>query len=108
MGTICLKPKNSIALSPRHRKSSLSRDSAIDLDHEESCKIENSYSPIKIIGKGAFGEVLLVKNIKDDAYYAMKIIRKTLFQKKKHYEHLNTETEILTRSNHPFIIKMHK
>lgn len=108
MGTVCLKPRNSIGLSPRHSKSSLNKDPKIDLEHEESCKIENSYTPIKIIGKGAFGEVLLVKNIKDDAYYAMKIIRKTLFQKKKHYEHLSTETEILTLSDHPFIIKMHK
>jgi serine/threonine protein kinase len=78
------------------------------LDHEDSCKIEISYFPVKYIGKGAFGEVLLVKNIKTENYYAMKIIRKTLFQKKKHYEHLNTETEILTKTNHPFIIKMHK
>ncbi|CAI2373711.1 unnamed protein product [Moneuplotes crassus] len=107
MGSNCLKQtveprpsaKKALPTSPKHQ-------SQIPLDMEESCRIENSYTPIKLIGKGAFGEVVLVHKKEADKYFAMKIIRKNLFSRPKHYEHLNTEKEILTKVLHPFVIKM--
>lgn len=39
-------------------------------------KCLQDYEMIKIIGKGGFGKVFLVKNKNTDEYHAMKVIRK--------------------------------
>ncbi|CAI2373636.1 unnamed protein product [Moneuplotes crassus] len=109
MGSVCLKPNVEIRPSRNKLLQKMSlQNSEISLDLEESQTIDNLYTPIKLIGRGAFGEVVLVHNKGVNKYYAMKIIRKTLFKRPKHYEHLETEKEILEKVHHPFIIRMEK
>ena len=62
---------------------------------------------IKVIGKGSFGKVLLVRKKRDTKLYAMKVLSKPNIVKRKQIEHTRTERRILGVINHPFIVKLH-
>ena len=63
---------------------------------------------LKVIGMGAFGKVLQVRNNKSKQILAMKIISKRLINRKSSYvENINAERDILTKIRHPFIVTMH-
>ena len=62
---------------------------------------------LKLIGEGAFGKVLLVKNRLDKELYAMKVISKKLLKKKNNVLYMRSERDILTKIQHPFIVSLH-
>ena len=63
---------------------------------------------LKVIGMGAFGKVLQVRNKQSAQILAMKIISKRQLRKKSGYiENVQAERNILKRVNHPFVVKMH-
>ncbi|KAF3017211.1 Serine/threonine-protein kinase [Neopestalotiopsis sp. 37M] len=68
-------------------------------------KPEN-YSTIKIIGKGAFGEVKLVQKRADGQVYAMKSLIKTEMFKKDQLAHVRAERDILAESDSPWVVKL--
>lgn len=77
--------KNTVDLraeKKKERQLSTSERSDMNLDLEESIQIDDNYQPKKLIGKGAFGEVVLVYKKELEQYFAMKIIRKTAFTMK--------------------------
>ena len=62
----------------------------------------------KVIGMGAFGKVLQVRNKYNNQVLAMKIISKRLLNRKSGYvENIRAERDILTRVKHPFVVQMH-
>ena len=63
---------------------------------------------LKVIGKGAFGKVLQVRNKQSSQILAMKVISKRLLRRKLGYiENVQAERNILTRVKHPFVVTMH-
>ena len=66
---------------------------------------EKIYSKEKILGKGAFGEVWLVKNKQLQKEFAMKILKKTANSKLEEKEIMN-EISILKSLDHPKILKV--
>ena len=74
------------------------------LRHRE--KPEN-FSTIKIIGKGAFGEVRLVTRKTDGKIYALKSLIKTEMFKKDQLAHVRAERDILAESDSPWVVKLH-
>jgi serum/glucocorticoid-regulated kinase 2 len=60
-----------------------------------------------VIGKGSFGKVTLVRGKSDQRLYAMKVLSKSAVVDRKQVEHTRTERRILSRINHPFIVKLH-
>jgi serine/threonine protein kinase len=62
---------------------------------------------IKTLGKGSFGKVLLVNNIHNKRYYAMKVLKKEFLKKQNQVAHTKTEREILEKITHPFVVKLH-
>ncbi|KAL3916822.1 MAG: hypothetical protein SGILL_005006 [Bacillariaceae sp.] len=63
---------------------------------------------LKVIGMGAFGKVLQVKNKQSSQILAMKVISKRLLKRKSGYiENVQAERNILKRVNHHFVVKMH-
>ncbi|KAI0126095.1 kinase-like domain-containing protein [Xylariales sp. AK1849] len=68
-------------------------------------KPEN-YTTIKIIGKGAFGEVKLVQKKADGQVYAMKSLIKTEMFKKDQLAHVRAERDILAESDSPWVVKL--
>ncbi|KAF2264487.1 serine/threonine-protein kinase cot-1 [Lojkania enalia] len=69
-------------------------------------KPEN-FSTLKIIGKGAFGEVKLVQRKNDGKIYALKSLVKSEMFKKDQLAHVRSERDILAESDSPWVVKLH-
>ena len=66
----------------------------------------NDFQPIKLIGTGSFGRVLLVRFIANNTLYAMKILSKTQLKLKKQEEHTRTERNLMVKVNCPFVVNI--
>ena len=66
----------------------------------------DDFKTLKILGKGSFGKVYLVKNINTDKIYAMKVLDKQFVVQKKQISHTKTERIALEKLKHPFIVKL--
>jgi len=64
----------------------------------------DSFKMIKVIGKGSFGKVFLVREIKTNEMFALKVLRKDNIIKRNQVEHTKTERSVLGYVNHPFIV----
>ena len=61
----------------------------------------SDFTILKVIGKGAFGEVMLVRKKDTNELLAMKRLSKSDMLKKKQTLHVRAERDILARSNNP-------
>uniref|UniRef100_A0A665V357 non-specific serine/threonine protein kinase n=1 Tax=Echeneis naucrates TaxID=173247 RepID=A0A665V357_ECHNA len=75
-----------IAMSKSHTKVTMS-----DFDY------------LKLLGKGTFGKVILVKEKATGMYYAMKILRKEVIIAKDEVAHTVTESRVLQNTRHAFL-----
>jgi len=66
----------------------------------------DDFEPIKVIGKGAFGEVRLVQKVDTGHVYAMKILRKADMVEKEQVAHVRAERDILVEADHQWVVKM--
>lgn len=67
----------------------------------------DDFQTLKVIGKGAFGTVTLVKHKVSGSLYAMKVLKKaSLVLHLKEAEHTKAERQILEDVSHPFIVKL--
>jgi len=66
-----------------------------------------SFNTIKIIGKGAFGEVRLVQRKTDANIYALKCLVKSEMFKKDQLAHVRAERDILAEADSPWVVKLH-
>merc|ERR1719308_487959 len=66
----------------------------------------DDFDPIKVIGKGAFGEVRLVQKVDTGHVYAMKILRKAEMVEKEQVAHVRAERDILVEADHQWVVKM--
>lgn len=64
----------------------------------------DSFKMIKVIGKGSFGKVFLVREIKTGEMFALKVLRKDNIVKRNQVEHTRTERSVLGYVKHPFIV----
>lgn len=67
---------------------------------------KDDFNLISVIGKGAYGKVLLVKKKSNQTLYAMKILKKNHLRQLKQVKNTLTERKILETVNHPFIVRM--
>ena len=67
----------------------------------------DDFDPIKVIGKGAFGEVRLVQKVDTGHVYAMKILRKCDMVEKEQVAHVRAERDILVEADHQWVVKMY-
>uniref|UniRef100_A0A667ZRN2 non-specific serine/threonine protein kinase n=1 Tax=Myripristis murdjan TaxID=586833 RepID=A0A667ZRN2_9TELE len=58
---------------------------------------------LKLLGKGTFGKVILVREKATGMYYAMKILRKEVIIAKDEVAHTVTESRVLQNTRHPFL-----
>lgn len=64
----------------------------------------DSFKMIKVVGKGSFGKVFLVREHKTEEMFALKVLRKDNIIKRNQVEHTKTERNVLGYVNHPFIV----
>ncbi|ESO83280.1 hypothetical protein LOTGIDRAFT_169498 [Lottia gigantea] len=67
----------------------------------------DDFSPLKVIGRGAFGEVRLVQKKDTGHVYAMKILRKMDMLEKDQVAHVRAERDILVEADHQWVVKMY-
>ena len=67
----------------------------------------SDFEVIKVIGKGGFSRVLQVRKKDTGMIFAMKVISKSFIIQKGKVEQIMIERRILSRMNHPFIVKLH-
>ncbi|PSN48444.1 Serine/threonine-protein kinase tricorner [Blattella germanica] len=65
------------------------------------------FEPLKVIGRGAFGEVRLVQKKDTGHVYAMKILRKADMLEKEQVAHVRAERDVLVEADHQWVVKMY-
>ncbi|GAA5978348.1 hypothetical protein JCM11641_004662 [Rhodosporidiobolus odoratus] len=65
------------------------------------------FKTVKVIGKGAFGEVRLVQKIDSGKIYAMKSLKKAEMFKKDQLAHVRAERDVLAESNSPWVVQLY-
>ena len=65
-----------------------------------------NFEPLKIIGKGAFGEVRLCRNIENQEIVAIKKMIKQDMLKKNQVAHIKAERDILAISKNEWIVDL--
>lgn len=63
----------------------------------------SDFDYLKLLGKGTFGKVILVREKASGRYYAMKILRKEVIIAKDEVAHTVTESRVLQNTRHPFL-----
>ena len=63
----------------------------------------DDFQLIKVLGRGSFGKVFLVRRKSDLQIFAMKVLKKKHLIAKRQIEHTQTERWVLATSNHPFV-----
>jgi serine/threonine protein kinase len=66
-----------------------------------------SFDLLKVLGKGSFGKVMLVRHRVSHKVFAMKVISKELIVRKRQVDHTKTERSVLGFVRHPFIVGLH-
>ncbi|ORY32149.1 putative serine/threonine-protein kinase orb6 [Naematelia encephala] len=65
------------------------------------------FRTVKVIGKGAFGEVRLVQKVDTGKIYAMKTLRKNEMFKKDQLAHVRAERDVLAESNSAWVVQLY-
>lgn len=67
----------------------------------------DSFEPLKLIGRGAFGEVRIVRERRTGKIYAMKKLRKEDMIKRGQMQHVKAERNVLADVNYEGIVKLY-
>lgn len=68
---------------------------------------KEDFDSLKVVGRGAFGEVRLVQKHDTGHVYAMKILRKEDMLEKEQVAHARAERDILAEAENPWVVKMY-
>ncbi|TFK75882.1 kinase-like protein [Pluteus cervinus] len=66
----------------------------------------DDFRTVKVIGKGAFGEVRLVQKVDTGKIYAMKLLKKDEMLKKDQLAHVRAERDVLAESDSPWVVQL--
>lgn len=86
------------------------RRPSVKVFHFNTSVAVTDFDLLKVVGKGAFGKVFLVKKRDgQDAehLYAMKVLDKSVIAQKGQVAHTKSERDILHEIRHPFIVCLH-
>ncbi|EWC48446.1 serine kinase CBK1 [Drechslerella stenobrocha 248] len=67
----------------------------------------DDFHTVKVIGKGAFGEVRLVQKKDTGKIYAMKTLLKTEMFKKDQLAHVKAERDVLAEADSPWVVNLY-
>lgn len=68
---------------------------------------KSMFTKIKVIGRGAFGEVALVRKIDAKHLYAMKTLRKAVVLERNQVAHVKAERDILAEADNEWVVKLY-
>mmetsp|Transcript_621 Transcript_621/g.1677 ORF Transcript_621/g.1677 Transcript_621/m.1677 type:complete len:403 (-) Transcript_621:214-1422(-) len=83
-------------------------DVNIELPSEMVKVTLEDFDLLKVLGKGGFGKVMLVRYKRNPSeVYAMKVLKKEAVIRRNQVAHTKTETHVLKQIRHPFLTRMH-
>ena len=65
------------------------------------------FNVLRVLGRGAFGKVMLVQKKNNDEIYAIKVIKKENIIDQEQIEHTKTEKIIMENFDNPFLVKLY-
>jgi len=68
--------------------------------------VATDFDQLKLIGRGGFGRVLLVRKKDNKQIYAMKILKKKFIVEQNQVTHTTTERNVMVKLEHPFLTKL--
>jgi len=80
-----------------------SAEQSVLVSDEKKVGMED-FELLKVLGRGAFGKVVLCREKTTKTMYAMKILKKSAVFNKNEVEHTLTENRVLRSIRHPFIV----
>lgn len=115
-----VKPQNSSVLSHANSQGNISQQNTAkhgsrsnDVFHDDNyptgqpkLAVED-FDLLKVIGKGSFGKVMLVRKKDTGKVYAMKVLNKKTIIERNEIEHTKSEKAILMKLSHPFLVGLH-
>lgn len=82
-------------------------EAASDMSHLTMRHQADDFEPLKVIGKGGYGKVMLVRQRSTGKLYAQKQLKKaSMIIRAKTVEYTKAERQILEDVRHPFIVKL--
>jgi len=66
----------------------------------------DDFELLKVLGKGSFGKVFLVRLLLTGQIYAMKVLKKSEVMRRRQVEHTKAERRIMGAIDHPFIVSL--
>ena len=78
-----------------------------DKEQEQKIITLDDFEIIKLIGKGSFAKVYLVKNKSNQKIYSMKKLDKPFLKRTKQEQHTINERILLSKMNNPFLVKLY-
>merc|ERR1719419_938423 len=93
------------ALKLDSKKKQMILQRAKDRKKKKKVTVEH-FKTVKIIGRGAFGEVRVVKKKNDNAVYAMKTMLKKEMIDKNQIAHIKAERDLLSVADNPWLVRL--
>ena len=78
----------------------------IDSDEGNRSILPDDFIAYKMIGKGSFGEVYLVRYLKDQKLYALKVLNKNQIFSQNLVKYVFTERNVMKSLKHPYIVSL--
>ena len=66
----------------------------------------HDFTPLKLLGRGSFGQVCLVRLKINNKLYAMKVLDKKLLKERNQELHTKSERDLMVKINCPFIVNI--
>jgi len=93
------------ALKMDSKKKQMMLQRAKDRKKKKKVTVEH-FKTVKIIGRGAFGEVRVVQKRDDNEVYAMKTMLKKEMIDKNQVAHIKAERDVLSAADNPWLVKL--
>jgi len=87
------------------KKEILHREAMINREGRTKMTIRD-FVPVKVIGKGAFGEVRLVRSKNTGEVLAMKKMKKSEMVAKHQVQHIKAEKDVLSLAQSPWVVEL--
>jgi serum/glucocorticoid-regulated kinase 2 len=107
MGCDCFKRSKPISLLDLNATSERTNSGfATSLLPPQLKVTKKDFEELKLLGKGSYGKVLLVRKRDSQKLFAMKVLEKSLVKNEGQEEHTIVERFLLEKIDHPFIVNL--
>ena len=102
----CQKKKKSQYLLNKTDKPSYEPTDDKDFSNLKINLSYHDFTPLKLLGRGSFGQVCLVRLKINNKLYAMKILDKKILKERNQELHTKSERDLMVKINCPFIVNI--